>query len=244
MALRSGRIAAPFSALSLQRVLGRGVEPEVAGWLNTVAESGCSAEAMGLWVEALAQGSEKRDAQEHAVQMVSTAPAGDVSMHRDTAVVVQDLFRRARRSLLISTYGIYGGRDIFRGLAARMEIEPGIRVRLFLNIDGHVAPADFAADFLRYHWPEMATEAGRLPDIYYDVRSRALRHESERAVMHAKCVVMDGEEVLVTSANFTEAAQQRNIEVGLLVRSQSVARQVTEFFDGLVSSGCCSALRF
>ncbi len=62
--------------------------------------------------------------------------------------------------------------------------------------------------------------------------------------MHPKCVVMDDEEVLVTSANFTEAAQQRNIEVGLLVRSQSVARQITQFFDGLISAGCCSPLRF
>ncbi len=244
MALRSGRVAAPFSSLSLQRVLGRGVEPGVAVWLNTVAASGCSAEAMGLWIDAFALTCERRDAIEHAVQIVSTAPVGDIAMHRDTAVVVQDLFRRARRSLLISTYGIYGGREIFRSLAARMESESEVRVRLFLNIAGDVAPADFAADFLRCHWPESGPEGSRLPDIYYDVRSQAPHHEGETAVMHAKCVVMDGEEVLVTSANFTEAAQQRNIEVGLLVRSQSVARQVTQFFDGLISEGCCSPLRF
>ena len=240
MALRSGRVAVPFSSLSLQRVLGNRVEPGVAAWLNTVAASGCSAEAMGLWVDAFALMCERRDAIEHAVQIVSTAPTGDIAMHRDTAVVVQDLFRRARRSLVIATYGIYGGREIFRTLAGRMETDSGMRVRLFLNIPGDIAPADFAGDFLRYHWPE----ASRLPDIYYDLRSQAPHHQGETAVMHAKCVVMDGEEVLVTSANFTEAAQQRNIEVGLLVRSQSVARQVTQFFDGLIGAGWCSALRF
>ncbi len=199
---------------------------------------------MALWIEVFALSCERRDAIEHAVQIVSTAPAGDIAMHRDTAVVVQDLFRRARRSLLISTYGIYAGREIFRSLAARMESESEVRVRLFLNIAGDVAPADFAADFLRYHWPERGPEGSRLPDIYYDVRSHAPHHEGETAVMHAKYLVMDGEEVLVTSANFAEAAQQRNIEVGLLVRSQGVARQITQFFDGLISAGCCSPLRF
>ena len=155
---------------------------------------------MGLWVDAFALTCERRDAIEHAVQIVSTAPTGDVAMHRDTAVVVQDLFRRARRSLLISTYGIYGGREIFRSLATRVESESEVGVRLFLNIAGDVAPADFAADFLRYHWPEKTAESGRLPEIYYDVRSQAPHQEGETAVMHAKCVVMDDEEVLVTSA--------------------------------------------
>ncbi|MGC2659225.1 MAG: phospholipase D-like domain-containing protein [Bryobacteraceae bacterium] len=54
---------------------------------------------------------------------------------------------------------------------------------------------------------------------------------------------MDSAEVLVTSANFTEAAHQRNIEVGVLVHSHGVARQVTQFFEGLVSAGWCAPLR-
>ena len=50
----------------------------------------------------------------------------------------------------------------------------------------------------------------------------------------AKCVVIDGREALVTSANFTEAAQERNIEIGLLVSSQPVARQIEEHFMSLI----------
>lgn len=240
MALRTGRVAMPFLPLALQRVLGRGVEPGSAEWLNVVGASGCSAKATALWVELLAETCERRDVSEQVVQIVSTAPTGDVAMHRDTAVVVQDLFRRAKRSLLISTYGIYGGPEIFRTLAARMESDAELRVRLFLNLHGGGPADNFARDFRRYHWPEQAP----LPDIYYDVRSQAARPEGETAVMHAKCIVMDGQEVLVTSANFTEAAQHRNIEVGLLVRSEAVARQVTEFFDGLIRASWCSLLGF
>ena len=41
----------------------------------------------------------------------------------------------------------------------------------------------------------------------------------------------------MSSANFTEAAQERNIEVGVLVRSQIVAERLIAFFAALVSTG-------
>jgi phosphatidylserine/phosphatidylglycerophosphate/cardiolipin synthase-like enzyme len=49
--------------------------------------------------------------------------------------------------------------------------------------------------------------------------------------------VVDGEHVFVSSANFTEAAQERNIEVGLLVQSRAVADRVCRFFDALLDIG-------
>jgi phosphatidylserine/phosphatidylglycerophosphate/cardiolipin synthase-like enzyme len=58
-------------------------------------------------------------------------------------------------------------------------------------------------------------------------------------VLHAKCIVIDGEELFVTSANFTEAAQSRNIETGLLVKSSAIADQAARFFDSLIRSGYC-----
>lgn len=42
--------------------------------------------------------------------------------------------------------------------------------------------------------------------------------------------------IRLSSANFTDAAQQRNIEVGLLLRSMNVASRLTEFFDYLVGA--------
>ena len=80
-----------------------------------------------------------------------------------------------------------------------------------------------------------------LPQVYYDPRSLAARGQV-RSALHAKCVVVDGREALVTSANFTAAAQERNIELGLLVDSSAVAGQIEEHFYSLsfalgISSG-------
>ena len=50
-------------------------------------------------------------------------------------------------------------------------------------------------------------------------------------------IVVDGRTAFVSSANFTEAAQERNIEVGALVRSQIIAERLITFFSALVSTG-------
>ena len=50
----------------------------------------------------------------------------------------------------------------------------------------------------------------------------------------AKAVVVDDERVFVTSANLTEAALDRNIEIGLLVRDRALALGVTSHFRGLI----------
>jgi hypothetical protein len=71
---------------------------------------------MASWLDACADGICERTPLEHTVQLVTTAREGNAAYHRDTAVVVQDLFRRAKRSVLISTYALHGGREIFQSL--------------------------------------------------------------------------------------------------------------------------------
>jgi phosphatidylserine/phosphatidylglycerophosphate/cardiolipin synthase-like enzyme len=229
-AIRTGRLVAPFSIFALQRLIGDAVSPSVADWMTATAESGCSSAAMASWLDACADGICERTPLEHTVQLVTTAPEGNAAYHRDTAVVVQDLFRRAKRSVLISTYALYGGREIFQTLADRMEAIPELLVRMFVNIDQksgddqRVIAASFVQQFREWHWPAQF----RLPEIYYDVRSTA--------VLHAKCILIDSEELFVTSANFTDAAQHRNVEVGLVVKSPVVADQATRFFESLMKS--------
>jgi len=71
--------------------------------------------------------------------------------------------------------------------------------------------------------------------VYYDPRALAL--EGPSGVLHAKAVVVDDEAVFVTSANLTEAALDRNIEMGLLVRDRALAASVASHFQGLIDQG-------
>ena len=75
-----------------------------------------------------------------------------------------------------------------------------------------------------------------------DTGKYLIQHTYERACMHAKCIVVDNQELLITSANFTQAAQARNIEAGLVLRDEVTARRVVAQFDRLVELGRMLAL--
>jgi hypothetical protein len=131
------------------------------------------------------------------------------------------------------------GNEVFRTLAERLDADPAIEATLCLDIGRRPGDtsieqdvvARFADRFARREWP-----GRRLPSLYYDPRS--LRPaETRRASLHAKCIVIDGCASLVTSANFTEAAHQRNIELGLLVRSTVVGGQIESHFRAMIDRG-------
>lgn len=97
----------------------------------------------------------------------------------------------------------------------------------------------FAKDFKENHWP-----AKRMPELFYDPRSLS-ESRNKRSSLHAKCVVIDRRVALITSANFTEAAQQRNIEAGVIVRYPLFVERLAGYFEGLRASGqlvCCPLL--
>lgn len=65
----------------------------------------------------------------------------------------------------------------------------------------------------------------------------AERAHSGRATWHAKGVVVDNDLSFVTSANFTEWAQTRNVEAGVLVKGALFNSQLRNQVEGLVRSG-------
>ena len=133
---------------------------------------------------------------------------------------------------------IHNPAGIFDTLARRMDAMPRLAVTLLLNIErrhGDTSAADaigirFATDFKK-NWP-----GTRRPDVYFDPRS-VDTGDGPGAVLHAKAVVQDSEQVFVTSANFTPKALERNIEAGLLVRDRALAQALASHFQRLIDSG-------
>jgi phosphatidylserine/phosphatidylglycerophosphate/cardiolipin synthase-like enzyme len=95
---------------------------------------------------------------------------------------------------------------------------------------------EFARQIRDEYWP-----GTRLPDFYYDPRSLD-PDPKRRAVLHAKAVIIDGRYTLLTSANFTEAAQQRNIEAGVLLDDPRLATRLTQQFNQLLDAGHFAAV--
>jgi len=172
-----------------------------------------------------------------AIELVTSGP--DIAgMTRDTGVVLRELFAGADQRVLVVGFAVHQGREIFSTLADRMRQRPDLVARLCLDIrraPGDTTRADsllrrFAERFIRLEWP-----GPRMPDLFYDPRSLA-EGEAHRASLHAKCVVVDGVRALIGSANLTEAAQLRNIEVGVVV-SGLIAAATERHFDALIAGG-------
>jgi phosphatidylserine/phosphatidylglycerophosphate/cardiolipin synthase-like enzyme len=117
---------------------------------------------------------------------------------------------------------------------------PALKVRMFLDIQRKAGDTSSSAELVRRfahrfqsdEWPMGRSTS----EVFYD--PRALYFDRvKRAALHAKCVVADGQEVFVSSANFTEAAQERNIEIGLLLHSTAIADRLVNFFDALCATG-------
>ena len=96
--------------------------------------------------------------------------------------------------------------------------------------------ARFRNDFRDHIWP-----GKRLPAVFHDPRSLSTDW-GPKACLHAKCIVADGTRAFVSSANFTEAAQQRNIEAGVLLEDAGLASALEEQFEGLVRRGLLMAV--
>ena len=80
------------------------------------------------------------------------------------------------------------------------------------------------------------------PKLYYDPRSLS-ESRTGRSSLHAKCIIVDRRVTLITSANFTEAAQQRNIEAGVVVWHHLFVERLAGYFEGLIASGALVALQ-
>ena len=124
-------------------------------------------------------------------------------------------------------------------MAERMDQLPNLKVIWFLNIQRRHGDRTKNSEILREFTNRFKTKewpGNRLPEVYYDPRSLEM-DSVKRSSMHAKCIVVDNRIVFVSSANFTEAAQERNLEVGLLIHSTIVAEKLTRHFDTLLSEG-------
>ncbi len=214
----------------------------VSSALQQLFDRGCNADALAFCIEMLSDASSMRPSIEDSVQLVMTGPTQSEAYHRDTKIVVADLFRRANRSVLIAGYAIHQGKHIFEELAIRMEAIKSLHVRIFLNLPlppgNTMGSAElvsrFVYEFSTRHWPANH----RLPEVFYDRRGIEAAN-NEPTSLHAKCVGLDEHELFVSSANFTEAAQNRNIELGVLLASRTLAGQATEFFNNLAKEGIC-----
>lgn len=137
LAIRSGRLSPPYTTVALQRFVSGDVAV-LAADLQSLAQSGFSADQVALTLELIQADRQARPPIEDVLDVVTTGPEVSGIANRDTSVVVRELFANARESVLVAGYAVYQGQRVFQTLADRIVEFPGLKVRMFLDIQrGH-----------------------------------------------------------------------------------------------------------
>ena len=241
-AMRAGRILAPYNQTHFHAHLSPELAHLIAKEFNDFSSDGASATSLARFLRALADERATAQAATDQTDLVWSGLDIPGAESRDAPAVVRELLSSADHDVLIATFAIDEGEKaagILGTLATRMDINPQLRARMFVNIPrkhrdttpDSILIKKFADRFKDKIWP-----GDRLPQVYFDPRSLATDGPT-RACLHAKCVVVDHQRSLDTSANFTEAAQVRNIEAGVVINDPAFAKRLVKQFDVLVELG-------
>ena len=248
-ALEMERLDYPYQPISLSLYVSIQWVNDITYEMNRLSEQGMAKFHIAYLLRMMIAERQAAQFQHDRVDLVWSGLETPGMKSRDTQVVVQELFDRAQHRVLIATYAIDQGEKaatLFTTLAQKLDSNPSFQVHIFLNISRPYGSqiseqkllVDFAKTFQDQIWPGI-----RLPAVFYDPRALSFGF-GPKACLHAKCVVIDDHYLLITSANFTEAAHKRNLEAGILLDDPIAARSIQSQFDGLLKSKHLRPLKF
>jgi phosphatidylserine/phosphatidylglycerophosphate/cardiolipin synthase-like enzyme len=234
-ALDAGHLKPPYTEAALRQLLGADVDgAALSALLGEFDRRGVDGRAIVLAMKL----ADRALVSVPQPQLVWSGPEVEGLHARDTRRVYEELVASAQRSLWICAYTYYDGLKAFQSLALRMDQVPYLQVTLLLNIqrprDDQTASNELVRKFAERLWKK-DWPGERQPAVFYDPRSVAL--DRRDGVLHAKAIVADDQSVFVTSANLTEAAFDRNIEVGLVTRDGALATSLSKHFRVLIERG-------
>lgn len=154
-----------------------------------------------------------------ALQPVWTSPALP-GLEGRTTLAVAELINEAQREIFAATYSATWGSTYVTALANALE--RGVHVTVIVDRTMQKAKGDL----LQLRLPRAR--------MWTYLQGDGLDYPP---LQHAKLVATDGKAVLVTSANFSDAAAKRNLECGLLSRDPRIASGITAHLRTLRQHG-------
>ncbi len=133
--------------------------------------------------------------------------------------------------LMEAAYFIAGDRGVNRALELK---EKGIRVRVLTN---SMATNDMAPAFAFYekYREGLVANGVELYELRPDLKSQrkfwSILASKSIATLHTKVIVFDRDTVFIGSFNLDPRSADLNTEVGLIIYSKELARQVIEYMD-------------
>jgi phosphatidylserine/phosphatidylglycerophosphate/cardiolipin synthase-like enzyme len=140
-----------------------------------------------------------------------------------------ELINEAQNSLLIVSYVTLAAGEIYESLNAAIDRSIDVWILLESSKAFGGCLDDDQVSEMRRHVPSAK---------YFRWRDRAEEFVGGR--VHAKVFVADRSRALITSANLTGNAMEKNMEAGILVDGGRLPTLVADHFEELISNGVLS----
>lgn len=184
--------------------------------------------ALGLMLEVAGEIVERQD-QEHKVELIWTGPRGSSRLRR-LDQVLYDLIHEAQSRILLMTFAASHIRHLNEALSAA--IARNVRMWLVLEFQ-QTSEGQLSFDALNAFEPQVRESA----EIYYWPSEFRERNPGGRlGKLHAKCAVIDSN-AIVSSANLTDDAFTRNMELGVLLKNNLMANELWWHLETMIQQG-------
>jgi phosphatidylserine/phosphatidylglycerophosphate/cardiolipin synthase-like enzyme len=234
-AFAGGPLRSNLSSGLLAPFIG-GKADRVATLFKSLRDQGCPPAVLSEICEALHKAKARMAEAERNLFLVLSGPDVPGIPVVDTATVARSLFVEARSEVLVCSFVVYPIPDFFTPLVEKMKGNSDFKVRFIVDVSHERKspdePLPLVANRFRRRFLETCWLGGTPPELLHDPRPFS-EDESLRGVQHSKIVLIDRCAALVTSANFTQAAQSKNIEAGFLTRDRHQVERIADYFDAL-----------
>lgn len=164
------------------------------------------------------------------VDLVWSGPSTGLVPIRHTEQVLCEVIESARHRIFLVSFVAYEVETIIKVL--KTAIGRGVHIDVLLeaskdhggkvSVDSSGTMKERIPDACVYAW---TVDGGKMPD------GRPI------GSVHAKCAVADDRIAFLTSANLSEAAMERNMELGVLVRGGHLPEELHRHLEALVKTG-------
>lgn len=169
---------------------------------------------------------EQQDA-EHQVELVWTGPPASIHLRR-LEQVLYDLINEGKNRILLVTF--VASHINHLNSALHEAVKRNVQLRLILEFS-QTSEGQLSFDALNAFSPNVREHA----DIYFWPAEYRERNTAGRlGKLHAKCAVVD-RSAIISTANLTDDAFNRNMEMGVLFTNHAVAEQTWQHFDTLIT---------
>ena len=163
-------------------------------------------------------------------EIIWTGPANNRFPVRRIDQVLYDLISTARTRILLVTFAAHRVRHLCDHLTNA--IQRGVKLTLIVESEeeseGQLTRDAIAA------FRDVPLASASL--YYWPVEKRERNSAGRPGKLHVKCAIVD-DVALIGSANLTDDAFNRNMELGMLVREEATVVTIAEHFNELIRSG-------